>query len=99
MLAKCANPGCSHVFRYFGAGKLFRLKHKHGLKGGKTEHYWLCPDCAPVKTLAIEPDGKPVVIPRALVGAYRDVVGRVAWVPEIDPALLAREAELGAKRI
>ncbi len=88
MLAKCANPGCSHVFRYFGTGKIFRLRHKSGGRGGTTEHFWLCAECAPVKTLAIEPDGKPVVIPRALVGAYREAVGRVARVPEIDPAIL-----------
>jgi hypothetical protein len=41
-------------------------------------------------TIAVEPDGKPVVIPRAFVRAYREVVGRVSWVPEISPALAAQ---------
>ncbi len=84
MLAKCTNPGCSHVFRYFGAGKLFRLKRKRG----QMEHFWLCPDCAPLMTIAVEPDGKPVVIPRALVSAYRDDGGRISCLHEISPELL-----------
>lgn len=95
MLAKCANPECSHVFRYFGTGKLYRLteRQRHRKSAKRVmEHFWLCADCAPRMTIAIEPDGKPVVIPRAFVRAYREVVGRVSWVPEISPALLAQVA-------
>lgn len=92
MLAKCANPACSHVFRYFGTGKLFRLAERQphrALSRPAVEHFWLCDDCSPRMTLAMEPDGKSVVIPRALVRAYREVVGRVSWVPEISSAQIA----------
>lgn len=89
MLAKCTNPGCSHVFRYFGTGKLFRLKRKQRERA-QMEHFWLCPDCAPSMTIAVEPDGKPVVIPRSLVSAYRDAGGRISCLHEIKPELLMK---------
>jgi hypothetical protein len=92
MLAKCANPECSHVFRYFGTGKLYRLtgrqQHRANPRAA-VEHFWLCADCSPKMTIAVEPDGKSVVIPRAFVPVYREVVGRVSWVPEINPVLAA----------
>ncbi len=89
MLAKCASPGCSHVFRFFGAGKLYRLtnRQQHGKGANAPEHFWLCAECAPTMTIAVDRSGKPVVIPRAFVHAYREAVGRVSWVPEISPAL------------
>ncbi len=92
MLAKCANPQCSHVFRYFGTGKLYRLtdRQQHGKGANNLEHFWLCANCAPMMTIAVEPTGKPVVIPRAFVRGYREAVGRVSWVPEISPALFAQ---------
>ena len=89
MLAKCTNPGCSNVFRYFGTGKLFRLKGKQSDRG-HIEHFWLCPDCAPLMTIAVEPDGKAVVIARALVPAYREAVGRISCLHEISPELLTQ---------
>jgi hypothetical protein len=99
MLAKCANPECSHVFRYFGTGKLYRLSERQQHRASANlavEHFWLCADCSPRMTIAVEPDGKSVVIPRAFVRAYREVVGRVSWVPEISPVLAAR-AEAAAQ--
>jgi hypothetical protein len=98
MLAKCANSECSQVFRYLGTGKLFRLTERQQQRTSVNtaiEHFWLCPNCAPRMTIAVEPDGKPVVIPRASVRAYREVVGRVSWVPEISPALLAKIEPVG----
>jgi hypothetical protein len=93
MLAKCANPECSHVFRYFGTGKLFRLTERQQHRTSASppmEHFWLCAGCAPRMTIAVEPNGKSVVIPRASVRAYREAVGRVSWVPEVSSALVAR---------
>lgn len=97
MLAKCANPNCSHVFRYFGAGKLYRItQRKQQLQGHcQPEHFWLCPDCAPTMAIVTGRHGKPVVIPRAFVSAYREAVGRVSLVPEVSPAVLMQAAEAG----
>ncbi len=96
MLAKCANPECSHVFRYFGTGKLFRLSQRQTHRkctGESVEHFWLCADCAPKMTIAVERDGEMIVISRTLVPAYREMVGRISWVPEVSPALLAQAAQ------
>ncbi len=50
MLSKCANPGCSELFRYLGEGRLFQLERTITLDGGKAtrkiEHYWLCDRCS-----------------------------------------------------
>lgn len=92
MLAKCANPECSHVFRYLGTGKLYRHKHKNSGNVRRMEHFWLCADCAPKLTIAIERSGKPIVIPRAFIGPYREVMGRISWMPEIGPAPLTQSS-------
>ncbi|WP_041855849.1 hypothetical protein [Candidatus Korobacter versatilis] len=51
MLSKCANPGCSELFRYLGEGRLFQLERTFASdQGGKAvrkiEHYWLCDRCS-----------------------------------------------------
>jgi len=51
MLSKCANPGCSELFRYLGEGRLFQLERTITPDGGskatrKIEHYWLCDRCS-----------------------------------------------------
>ncbi len=66
MVSKCANPACSATFRYFHAGKLFRLETTDGLDRrhsldddeGVTSKprrriifYWLCENCAAKMTL------------------------------------------------
>ena len=93
MLAKCANPECSHVFRYLGTGKLYRLAAK--LRQGQTnaattmEHFWLCPDCVPTMILALGRDGKAMVMPRRHMRAYREAGGRISPVPEVSPEVRA----------
>jgi hypothetical protein len=91
MLAKCANPECSHVFRYFGVGKLYRkaaTSQQRDSAHFAVEHFWLCGDCAPSMTLAITADGKAIAVPIALIRTYREAGGRILALPEISPTLL-----------
>ena len=50
MLSKCANPGCSELFRYLGEGRLFQVERTLRTEGNKSarkiEHYWLCRQCS-----------------------------------------------------
>jgi hypothetical protein len=51
MLSKCANPGCSEVFRYLGEGRLFQVERSVSPDGAtktvrKIENYWLCGRCS-----------------------------------------------------
>lgn len=100
MLAKCANPECSVVFRYLGSGKLFRMPVQscdgHAAPysatshaSGGLQHFWLCPDCARAMTLAVDRTGRVVVMRRKFLEPYREAFGRVRHVPEISPAQLA----------
>jgi hypothetical protein len=66
MLAKCANPSCSAVFRRLQEGKLFRLEAEPTLVSptsssvsdpGKTEYFWLCSHCSKTVTLRFGQDG------------------------------------------
>lgn len=70
MLAKCANPSCSAVFRHLQEGKLFRLETEITLASpvsfgagdpGKTEYFWLCSRCSKTVTLRFGQDGTIVV--------------------------------------
>ncbi len=92
MLAKCANPKCSAVFRYFGSGKLFRSPAGTAARSSSAllEHFWLCPECVNTMTLAVESTGKVVVMNRGTVGRYREAGGHVGRMPEVDPAELAK---------
>jgi hypothetical protein len=56
MLAKCANPSCSHPFRYLHEGKLYRVElvHVDGGSGPKSEWFWLCNQCSAQITLRVE---------------------------------------------
>ena len=68
MLAKCANPACSTKFLRMTEGKLFQVetefsarsvnRNGHGIAKitprRRTEHFWLCAECAPFVTLAFD---------------------------------------------
>ncbi len=56
MLAKCANPSCSHPFRYLHEGKLYRMElvRDDGGSGPKSEWFWLCNQCSSQMTLRVE---------------------------------------------
>jgi hypothetical protein len=88
MLAKCANPKCSAVFRYFGAGRLFRLPTGAPCDSSAMplEHFWLCPDCVNTMTLAVESTGRVVVMNRNMVARFREAGGQVRRVPEVNLA-------------
>ena len=77
MLAKCANPACSTKFLRLTEGKLFQVEtefvtkpnHRNGNGVGqtrarrRTEHFWLCSDCAPFVTLAFDRREGIVTVP------------------------------------
>lgn len=95
MLAKCANPECSVVFRSVGSGKLFRMPHpcSHGHQSGSAmaepmQHFWLCSDCVRTMILAVDRNGRIMVMRRKFLEPYREAFGRVRHVPEISPAQL-----------
>jgi hypothetical protein len=71
MLSKCANPGCSSVFLYLHAGKIFRIERKTSNRAAsslgadaemkktanRVESFWLCNECASKMTLVFSKDG------------------------------------------
>jgi hypothetical protein len=68
MLAKCANPACSTKFLRLTEGKLFQVETEFSVRSAnrkckglvkanprrRTEHFWLCAECAPFVTLAFD---------------------------------------------
>jgi hypothetical protein len=56
MLAKCANPACSAIFRTLQRGRLFRREGKSP-DGKPAEYFWLCDCCASKSTLRLNRDG------------------------------------------
>lgn len=63
MLSKCANPGCSTLFRYLHEGKLYvigprevltRHKARCSSKSGQIEYAWLCSSCCLCLTIQID---------------------------------------------
>jgi hypothetical protein len=88
MLAKCANPACSTKFLRLNEGKLFQVEtefvarpaHRRGRMAGKartkrrTEHFWLCPECAPFVTLAFDKHEGIITIPLPHGKATKHVV-------------------------
>lgn len=58
MLAKCANPNCSEMFRYLGEGRLYQVETPHsdattGKTVRKIEHYWLCGRCSSAMRIGV----------------------------------------------
>ena len=60
MIDKCANPGCSAVFRSFGEGRVFvmEVEGDYG-SGGKVrppqrQYSWLCNSCCQTMTVVAE---------------------------------------------
>jgi hypothetical protein len=64
MLSKCANPGCTALFRYLHQGKLFRLdasseepaSQSTKKPARRVEYFWLCDECAARVTLHYKSD-------------------------------------------
>lgn len=68
MVANCANPSCSAVFRYLHEGTIFHVTYKPAgadktnISGpSKTERFWLCGDCSAKMTLISKGSGVLVV--------------------------------------
>ena len=80
MLAKCANPDCSEVFRYLGSGKLYRThsQPERQANASPLEHFWLCANCVKDMTVAVERGGRVIVIPRDRLEPYRETIGKIS---------------------
>ena len=77
MVAKCANPNCTNEFHYLRNGRLFIVEVDENSrltalgpqpvgdrkKAHRIEHYWLCDECAPSLTLAIDRQQGVVAVP------------------------------------
>ena len=79
MLSKCANPGCSENFHYFGEGKLFEVHFEDAdlcVKAGRlpfthepkkqeksVEHFWLCVKCSSSVTVALDRENNVLILP------------------------------------
>src|SRR5713226_664661 len=77
MLAKCANPSCSILFKQLREGRLIRVDksatvERHPGEGCKspgsarfTEYYWLCRPCSGTFNIAFDKGSGMVLIPLA----------------------------------
>jgi hypothetical protein len=79
MLSKCANPGCSEAFRYFGQGRVFEVHFEDAElceKAGRVpfalelkkqdksvEHFWLCAKCSDKLTVALDRQNNVSILP------------------------------------
>ena len=63
MLAKCANPGCNHQFRYLREGQLVVFHGPH-CSSNETRFWWLCADCAARMALHVGADNGVHVAPK-----------------------------------
>ena len=71
MVSKCANAGCTSVFLYLHAGKIFRIEVETSNSvpssfgrdaemkkpARRVEFFWLCNECASKMTLVFHKDG------------------------------------------
>jgi hypothetical protein len=80
MVTKCANPSCANQFHYLRDGRLFivEMEESAGLqmvgdskKPRRIEHYWLCDECAPNLTLAVDRQRGVVTVPAGTPVARR----------------------------
>jgi hypothetical protein len=77
MLAKCANPSCSILFKQLREGRLLRVDknaavERHPIEGRRSagsarpsEYYWLCGLCSVAFNLAFDLGSGMVLIPLA----------------------------------
>ena len=68
MLAKCANPSCSVLFRRLDEGTLFRLENDPALALElsdlkRPEYFWLCGCCSETVMLRLDGDAGLRVVP------------------------------------
>ncbi len=72
MLAKCANPACSVLFRYSSQGKIFRVDLSRRTARSRvqdsdefqhtaprrTEFFWLCAECSRYLVVVADPKSR-----------------------------------------
>lgn len=74
MVDNCANPQCNKPLHYLRDGRVFVFETARGAAGpdGKrlrrTEHYWLCGDCAASMVVECSPEIGIEVRPRFMPG-------------------------------
>jgi hypothetical protein len=89
MVTKCANPACANEFHYLRNGRLFLVEVEEDSgrvslgpqlvgerrKPRRVEHYWLCDECVPKLTLAIDRERGVVAVPTGTRVAHRAAAG------------------------
>lgn len=71
MVSTCANPQCSAPFRRLKQGRLIVIDPREQAHSqmasplSRLEYFWLCDQCAPRFTLAVEPGNRVRCISRA----------------------------------
>ena len=85
MVTKCANRSCPNEFHYLRNGRLFLVEMdeqntplpfgpqlvRDPKKPHRVEHYWLCDDCVPTLTLAIDRQRGVITVPAGTPVASR----------------------------
>lgn len=68
MIAKCANPACRARFDYHVGGRFFRFHLDESAEAAagihnthNVVHYWLCPTCSKMFSLAKGDDSKVIL--------------------------------------
>jgi hypothetical protein len=83
MVSKCANPGCSSVFLYLHAGKIFRMEAETSnpvpasfgtdaemqKPARRVEFFWLCNECASKTTLVLRQRRRKTQVAQAKAAA------------------------------
>ena len=102
MLSKCANPGCSEVFRYLHEGKVFHLSPtpKVQMAAGSAssslhERFWLCDECS--KRMTVVWDGTQAKVVRLPLndGPAKPFPPQPAFEREMNGGRLRRAASVG----
>jgi hypothetical protein len=48
MFVKCANGGCSSLFRYSLGAMVFEVREDAEEENAPAVHHWFCPECLPI---------------------------------------------------
>jgi len=61
MIHNCIHRGCRNTFEHLNQGRLYSLERR---PEGKTEFFWLCPECESKFAVIVSPEGEVDVVPR-----------------------------------
>lgn len=61
MIHNCIRQGCPNTFQHLNQGRVYSLERR---PEGKTEFFWLCPECEPKFAVIVSLEGEVDVVPR-----------------------------------